>query len=228
MRYYPVFLDLKQRNCLVVGAGSVGRRKISTLLESGVKELLIIDSNPPDQELQGLLQNPACIFERREFKDRDLDNRFMVFACSNDKNLNLKISELCRQKNILCNVADQPEQGDMILPALYRQGDLTIAVSTGGHSPALSRKIRQRLESCFGPEYKLLILLLGRIRPLILEISADSATNKDIFRSLADEPILEAIQARDLDRLKGLMQERLPQKLHPKLGAICDDLLSTF
>ena len=228
MRYFPVFLDLKQKSCLVVGAGNVGLRKAKTLLDCETGDLLLIDPHPPSRDLEQLLQNPCCRFEQREFVPQDLENRFLVLACTSDKELNLSISQLCKKKNILCNVADQPEEGDFVLPALYRQGELILAISTGGHSPALSRKIRQRLESCFGPEYKLLTSLLGRLRPHILEASHNPSTNKDIFRSLVEEPILEAIRNRDLDGLKELLQQRLPHKLHPKLGAICDDLFFTF
>lgn len=228
MRHYPIFLDLTERNCLVVGAGSVGTRKLATLLESKVKQVLVIDPHEPCSEAKRMLQHPCCQFLKREFKDQDLADCFLVFACTNDQDLNIRINKLCRKKNILCNVVDQPDQGDFILPALYTQGDLVLAISTGGYSPALSRKIRQQLEHCFGPEYKILTKLLGRVRPLILEISTDSSANRDIFRSLIQEPVLEAIQSQDLDRLKKLMQQRLPNKLHPKLGAICHELFSTI
>ncbi len=224
MRHYPVYLDLRDKSCLVVGAGRVGVRKISTLLGCGVKRLLAVDPGAPSQSLAALLDHPALTHERRAFKPDDLKGMFLVIASTDNADLNRSISRLCQERNIMCNIVDQPELCNCILPAVLTRGDLAIAVSTGGTSPALAKKIRQRLSRAFGQEYADFLDLMGRLRPLVIGLGRGADVNADIFRSLTDDAILQAVKDRDTDRLASLLRQRLPRDLHPKLGALCDDL----
>ena len=153
MRYYPVFLNLQGKECLVVGAGQVGRRKVATVLESGIKKVTVVDISEPSEDFRPLLDNPALAYECREFREADLDGKFMVIACTNSEELNWRISTLCAERSIMCNIVDQPEKCSFIVPAMFTQGELTMAVSTGGYSPALAKKIRHDLDDYFGNEY---------------------------------------------------------------------------
>ncbi len=143
MRYYPIYVNLHGKRCLVVGAGQVGRRKIATLAECGAAEILVIDLAPADPACAGLFDHPAVTFACRPFAVSDLDGRFLVIASTDNEALNWEISRECAARGILCNIVDQPEKCSFIVPALYTQGELTVAISTGGGSPALARKIRQ-------------------------------------------------------------------------------------
>ena len=151
MRYYPLLLDIRRAHCLVVGAGEVGRRKIKTLLACDPARLTAVDPAPPDPEILTLLAEHANFsYTERSFTDTDLDGMRLVFACTPSREINARIGHICRRKNILCNLADDPENGDFTLPASITRGELTITVSSGGASPALARIIRRDLENRYG------------------------------------------------------------------------------
>jgi precorrin-2 dehydrogenase/sirohydrochlorin ferrochelatase len=227
MRYFPVFLDLRGKECLVAGAGEVGRRKIDRLRACGASRVLVVDPSPPadlggDEEPDAVLAVAA-----RQFEERDLQGKFLVIASTGDQTVNARISELCRERGILCNIVDQPEYCSFIVPAVVQRGDLGIAVSTSGASPALAARIKKRLDREFGEEYGLWLALLRRLRPVILELGLGARANRELFRSLTEEALLEAIAQGDSQRLLGLLRSRLPQELHPRLKDVVDGLFES-
>jgi len=193
MRYYPVCLDIKDKKCLMVGGGKVSTRKIISLIDCGA--IVTVVSLEFSKKLQRLAENKMVILEKRCYKVSDLKGVFLVFCTADDKELNWQISEDARKLNIFCNVADMPDKGDFILPAVVKQGDLSIAVSTSGKSPALARKLRMELELQFGKEYSKLLCLMGQLREKLLKEEHDPETHKYIFRKLLDSGILEMIKA---------------------------------
>jgi len=224
MPYFPVSLDLRNRKCLVAGAGEVGLRKIQRLIEASPAEILVVEPDP-DPDLQALAErNGTLRLARRRFRSDDLQDRFLVIASTGDQLVNEEISRLCRERNILCNIVDKPELCSFILPALFRRGELTFAVSTGGASPALARGVKERLEECFGPEYAMWTRLLGRLRPQVLELGLDSESNKAVFRSLCREDVLQALQNEDREEIIRLLRSRLPDRLHSEIGTVLDEL----
>ncbi|MFZ5425697.1 MAG: precorrin-2 dehydrogenase/sirohydrochlorin ferrochelatase family protein [Thermodesulfobacteriota bacterium] len=225
MRYYPLFADLTRKRCLVVGAGEVGRRKIGTLAACGASDVLVLDTREPDEELLEVIAHPAVTFERRSFEDSDLDGRFLVIASTSNEELNWRISRACEARGILCNIVDQPEKCSFIVPALFTQGDLTVAISTGGGSPALARKIRKGLGEFLGSEYGAALVLMSRLRPLVLELGLGSPRNGAIFRGLIDSGLLEALERRDAATAKDLLERHVPSELHPRIPEILDGLV---
>lgn len=225
MRYYPLFVNLEKKRCLVVGAGGVGKRKIRSLVDSGAGHVTIIDTREPDSDLDDILCLAEVDFQNRPFKDEDIDDTFLVIACTSNKALNAHISELCAERNILCNIADQPEKGSFIVPASIKQGDLTVAVSTGGHSPAMAKRIRKELQDSFGEEYASLLTAMGRIRPLMLGLGLETKENTAVFRSLVNSGLLEAFRAKNLDSAVEILKESLPQPLHDNISELLDGLV---
>lgn len=219
MEHYPVFLNLKGRRCLVVGAGPVGLRKTITLLDCGATEVLLLDpvGRPAD-----LPDFQALRFEPRVFAPSDLDGRFLAVAATGSDQVNRQVALFCRERSVLVNVADDPELSDFIVPSHIRRGPLTFAVATGGLSPALTRHIRERLEDCFGPEYEVLAGIMGRLRPLLLGLGLDTDANTRIFRTLVRGDLLSVLSAGDRVRARELLSVQLP----PALQAHLDDLLS--
>lgn len=213
MRYYPMFVSLAGRACLVVGAGQVGLRKIETLAECGAASILVVDTNPPDAALSALLARPGLSFAQRGFADSDLDGIFLAIASTSSPVVNRRISELCSARGVLCNIADQPEACTFIVPALVRRGELTLAVSTGGQSPALAKRIRKDLQEAYGPEYGLFLELMGRLRPLVLALGRDTAANTEIFRALVGSRLLEALKQGDAALARAEVAAHLPQDL---------------
>jgi len=210
---------------MVIGAGGVGKRKIQSLIDSGADLVTVIDTYPADSDMTAILSTGNVCFECREFMDSDLDGKFLVIACTSNKKVNQRISDLCTEQNILCNIADQPEAGSFIVPASIQRGALTIAVSTSGQSPAMAKHIRRELQENFGEEYASMLALMGHIRPLLLELGMETPKNTAVFRELVNSDLLAAIKGQDLDAAQEILKESLPQPLHANIPELLNGLV---
>jgi siroheme synthase-like protein len=164
--HYPVFLDLAGKHCLVVGGGSVSRRKARELVRSGARVTVVAP------EVRGAFPKRARVL-RRTFRPGDLAGKtrpWLAVAATDDRAVNRRVSELCLRRGVWCNVVDDPALCGFIAPAVARRGVLTFAVSTRGASPALAGFAARRLKTLFGPEYAALARRLGRLRPLLRRI----------------------------------------------------------
>ncbi len=174
--YYPVFLNIKGKKCVVVGGGQVALRKVRALLEHRANVEVISPDLCP--ELIKLAEDEQIRVSRRWYQAGDLQKAFVTIAATDDSDINLKIAAEARSKAVLINVVDDAENSDFILPSYMRRGDVAIAVSTGGASPALARKIRTRLEKDFGDEYASLAVLINEVRSEIkrqgIEVDGDA------------------------------------------------------
>ena len=221
-RYYPLFLDLGRVKCLVVGAGAVGRRKIGALLESGVRELVVLD---PEHPASGFLpEHPALVFEARRFVPEDLAGCALVFAASGDREVNAAVAAACAERGIFCNCADAPLEGTCIVPATARAGGMALALSTGGASPAYARHLREELEGWLHEKAPLAVLL-GRIRPRLLALDGDTMQNTILFRALVQSGLGAALAAGDGKRCEELLAAALPEDLHPWIAEFLDGLV---
>jgi precorrin-2 dehydrogenase/sirohydrochlorin ferrochelatase len=199
MRYYPVFLDLQEASCLVVGGGQVGERKVKTLLSCGAKVHLVSLNLTPSLEEE--VRQGRVRLLGPEFLPEHLEGMFLVIGATDDPEVNRRISLEARSRNLLCNIVDKPRECNFIVPSQVHRGDLVIAVSTGGRSPALAKKIRQDLEILFPDIYSIYVTLLGRVREYILEQGFTQAKNQKIFESLIESPILEGLRRGDREDL---------------------------
>jgi len=160
--FYPIFLKIKGKRCIVVGGGEVARRKVKALLECGAGVEVI--SPDPCREINKLVEAGEVKLLRRGYQPGDLQGALIAIAATDDSRINRQVVKEAQEKAVLVNVADDAEDSDFILPSYLRRGALSIAVSTGGVSPALARKIRTRLEKDFGDEYASLVRLVGEVR----------------------------------------------------------------
>ncbi len=227
--YYPIFLDISQAKCLIIGAGSVGLRKAKGLLEAGVKEILILENNEFGEAWQDLLNNPHIKFEIGNFNENHLQNCKLVFACTNNDELNKNIANLCANKNILCNCITAPLEGDFIVPALAKpkgkaHSSLMAALSTEGASPAWARVLRKELEQWLSPHAPM-TSLLGRLRPLVLALGDNSEHNKELFRALVNSPLREYLAKGDKVQCEKLLHELLPNTLHKNIAELLYDII---
>ncbi|WP_291318230.1 bifunctional precorrin-2 dehydrogenase/sirohydrochlorin ferrochelatase [Desulfonatronospira sp.] len=211
MRYFPVFLDLESKTCLVVGAGPVGRRKISTLNKSCVGRLVVID---PGAKKDFFPENEAIQLVNRSFEPGDVEGCHLVFACTSDQETNRQVALACRRRNIWCNTATDPHQGDLILPAVLERGDLILAVSTCGASPALSARVKKEMASRYGPEYASLTTLMSRVRNQVLPLGLPQKENQRIFHAILDSNAAELLKQGDRQGLHRLLQNLLPSGAH--------------
>ena len=160
--YYPVFLNISGRKCVVVGGGQVALRKVKVLLEHGADVKVI--SPDPCPELVQLVGSGEIRVLAKEYQPGDLKKAFVAIAATDDSEINQRVVTEARKGAVLVNVVDDAENSDFIVPSYLRRGEVTVAVSTSGRSPALARKIRSRLEKELGDEYALLALLINDVR----------------------------------------------------------------
>ena len=203
MRYYPVHLDIQNRNCLVVGGGSVGTRKVKTLLDCGARVTVI--SLGVSQQLRELAASGDIILAERSYQSEDLNAVFLVIGATDDEKLNQQISSDADRLNTLCNIADRPEVCNFILPSIVQRDDLVITISTSGKSPALAKKLRKTLENQFGEEYGTLLQLMGAIRKKLLQQAHKPEAHKPLFEQLINSDLIVMIQAGKTEEIDALL-----------------------
>jgi len=214
MSYYPIFVDLKNKKAVVVGGGLVAQRKIDTLLACGADVHIISRDLTP--ELQKYLSEGKISLLGREFSENYLKDAFIVIAATDDSALNRMVSKIAREKGMLVNVVDQPMDCNFIVPSVIKRGDLLIAVSTSGKSPAMARRIRERLSRQFGGEYGDFLTLLGKLRKEILSKGLSQEENSRIFHELVDSPILESIRRKDWKDIASNLERILQMRFSPE------------
>ncbi|MBI4297024.1 MAG: bifunctional precorrin-2 dehydrogenase/sirohydrochlorin ferrochelatase [Chloroflexi bacterium] len=160
--YYPAFLDLRGRQCLVVGGGPVAWRKAQALLQAGAQVRVIAPRLCPG--LKRLAQAEQLKVEARPYQVGDLEGAWLAIAATDDRELNGAVASEAEARGLLINVVDDPARCNFIAPSVVRRGDLTLAISTGGRSPALALKLRQALEALLPQEYGPLLALLAQAR----------------------------------------------------------------
>ena len=207
MHYYPIFLKIENRPCLVVGGGEVGARKVKTLLSCGASVALV---SPEVEEWLGeKIREGVVDLVGNHYEEKHLEGCFLVIAATDDVELNSRIAEDAERRGLLCNVVDYPQEGNFILPALIQRGALTLAISTSGKSPALARQIREDLELRFGTEYADFLEIMGAVRSRLLRESQDSRANKEKFDRLVQSDLLELVRRRDFAAVDSILQKVL-------------------
>ena len=217
MKYYPIFLDIKGRSCLVVGGGDVGTRKAEMLLDCGASVTVV--TIEATETLICLSQNKRITLTRRAYRPSDLDGRFLLIGATNDEGLNQQLSLDAEKRNLLCNIADRPAACNFILPAILRQGDLVLAISTSGKSPAFAKKLRQDLERQFDDAYAVFLDLMGAVRERLLMQQHAPEQHKPFFQKIIDSDIISWIQNRQFEKIDDLFFNLLGP------GFAMDDLL---
>lgn len=182
--YYPVFVNLQGKRCLVVGGGEIASRKVQGLLEAGAEVAVV--SPRLSKPLARLAAEGVIRHQRRAFREADVAGCALVIGATNQSAVNRAVSEAARRRNIWVNIVDTPDACDFIAPAVVQRGALQIAVSTGGHSPTLAKRIRMRLEGVYGEEYAELLEKLGRERQRIQRLIGDPALRKAYYEHLVD------------------------------------------
>jgi len=203
MKYYPVNLDIRRQSCLVVGGGAVGTRKVRTLLDCGAAVTVV--SPEVTNPLSVLAAENRISLKQRPYQASDLDGVFLVIGATDNKVLNREIHNDARRQGKLCNIADRPELCNFILPSIIERGDLIIAISTSGKSPAVARRLKKQIEAQFGPEYAGFLKLMGAVRKILLEQAHDPAAHRLVFESLIDQGLLECIRNGDMDQIDKML-----------------------
>lgn len=219
MKTYPIFAVIEDKPCLVVGGGAVGERKVQDLLASGAKVTVVSKTLTP--ALAALASQGEIVYLSEDFADNQVEGMALVMAATDDPEVNAKVSAAAQARAIWVNVADDPEHCTFIVPAQVKRGDLTLAISTGGASPALARLVREELQQHFGPEYGPYLDLLKRVRTRLLSERRAHPDNADLFHRLVQSPLKEAVAQGDRARVMWVLREVMGEVLStPVLGEL--------
>lgn len=204
MKYYPIFVDLRGKRCLVVGGGEVAERKVEMLVEAGARVTIISPDLTP--ALREMVKREKKVTNLpRQYRRGDIRGYFLVYGATDDPKVNRFMADEAKEGRVLINVVDRPNLGNFIAPAVVKRGDLVIAVSTAGASPALAKKARQDLERIFGQEYEKALELLGALRKELMRRSQSSSDRQRIFTDLVNSPLLEYVRRGEKGKVEGLL-----------------------
>jgi uroporphyrin-III C-methyltransferase/precorrin-2 dehydrogenase/sirohydrochlorin ferrochelatase len=198
---YPLSVDLHGKPVLVAGGGSVAARKLAELLRCGAEITVVAPEFSPAVERLA----PPLRLLRRPFRAGDEIGNYLVFACTDDSGTNREIAALCRQGNILCNVADAAAEGSFHVPGVIRQGNVTVTVGTGGAAPGLTRHLKRALAEVLGPEVAGVAGLLEAFRARLKTESPSSAAS--ILEGLPYRRLLEAFKSGGRSAAESLLEE---------------------
>ena len=209
-KYYPVFLDLTGRRCLVVGAGKVALRKVRALLDAGA-EVSVVSPEAVD-ELKELAAQGAIRWRSGGFEDGDLEGVFLVVGATDNSEVNRKVYRAADKASRMVNIVDEPELCNFIVPSVLKRGDFQVAISSGGASPILARKIREVLGYRFGPEYAVVVDELARIRRELKERVPREGRRRQFWEMLIDLDFFDSLEGPDIrTRIKERAEKCLSQ-----------------
>ena len=200
-RLYPLFLNLEGKRCLVVGGGGVAERKVKSLLNCGADVTVIA---PVVTEYIERAANEGGInLERRSYEDGDVEGYFLIIGATDMLDVNESIAREAEEAGLLYNIVDLPELCNFFVPSVVSSGDLKIAISTNGRSPALAKKIRQELERQYGEEYAYFLEYLGGLREKLLrDKTIDEKRRKQIFEDIVNSDALEYLRKGDKEKFQ--------------------------
>lgn len=184
----------------------MGTRKAGVLVDCGASVTLI--SPVISAGIKKLLNDTkiTLTFWERSYCSDDMEGMFMAFAATDNTKLNKQIYEDARKRQILCNIADQPDLCDFTLPSIVRRKDLMLTISTMGKSPGLSKKLRKKLEAQFGSEYGSLLDLAGAFRRKVIEENLlNSECRQDFFKELISDSMIDMIRHKEIEKIESLL-----------------------
>ncbi len=213
MRYFPVFLDLTNKTCVVVGGGHVAERKVLNLLKAGARVTVV--SPRLTETLLRLREKGKITIRKGSFRATDLRAAYLVIATTDNRATNERIFRKATELRIPINVADDPNHCSFIVPSIISRGDVLLAVSTCGQSPALAKALRKRLQKEIGPEYTVLLKILASVRKKILALGWGAEKKRKVFGLLLQEELLGMIRRRQGPGIEAFIKKITGFKISP-------------
>lgn len=187
MKYYPLFADLNNKNVLVIGGGNVAERKVITLLKANADITVIAPQIT--KRINQFANKKKIILIKREFKSSDIKNFWLVFAATDNIKVQQVIYKECEKKKIFLNIVDIPDYCSFIVPSIIKRGDLILAISTSGKSPALAKVLRKSLEKKFQRNWDVILNNLAKERKKILKLKISAKEKKQRLTTIAEETV---------------------------------------
>ncbi len=193
--YYPIYVQLHNQSCVVVGGGKIAEGKVDGLLVAGARVTVV----SPDLtlNLQELVERNEITHIARRYQPGDLTGAFMVICATDQTEINQQVWQEASAHRQLVNVVDDTPRCNFIAPAILRNGDLTIAISTAGKAPALAVRLKERLQEELGPEYERFLELAGQLRDPLSQHVPDFETRKVLWYELVDSDALNLLARGD-------------------------------
>ena len=204
---YPVFLDISGRPCVVIGGGKVACRKVTGLLYAG--GVVRVISPAVVGELEELAREGKIEWQKKTYDESDLAGAFLVFAATDDPVIQEIVYRQAGRSGQMVNVVDDPDCCNFHVPAATRRGELTIAVSTNGRSPAVAAMIREELDGRYGPEYEVLLDIMAQVRRQLGAGDYPQEKRKKIYKKILHDDIVEWIRTGQTDTLRSHLKNVL-------------------
>lgn len=210
-RYYPVFIDVNKRRCVIIGGGNIGQEKVEKLLECDADVFVISPEVNP--HVEDLASSQQISWDEREYQQGDLEGAFIAIAATDDNTVNRQIAKEAEDRNVLLNVVDVTHLCTFIAPSVARRGEVTIATSTGGASPALARTFREKLTTSRILEYADLAPVLAQARAELVQRGVKVVP--DHWQTQITDSLLNLVQSNKRDEaykilMDGLLSEATP------------------
>lgn len=202
---YPIFLNLENKPCLIVGGGKVAERKAESLLEYRARIVLV--SPKAEESIQNWADQGLLSWIPREFEKQDLEDIFMVFIATDTAEINQQIAALCRERSIMVNAVDDPPNCDFYVPSVLRRNSLALAISTEGKSPLYAARLKRELANIISEEHGQYVEILGDLREKVKDSGLDIDQRKKIFSRLVDSDLLELVKAGLNDKVEERIKE---------------------
>jgi len=218
MKYFPLFVDINHRQCLVIGGGSVANRKVKSLLKSGASVTLV--SPDVTDQIQHLGDTGEIKILPREYQSSDLSNPFLVIAATNNTAINNSIAEQANNANILVNVADNPDLGSFIFPSVVDRSPVTVAISTGGASPVFARQLRMRLDSLIPQSSGALASITEEYRDKVKQTFSQIEHRKEFWETALNGVFAEYIYAGNEQQARSWLDSQLNRGESRAIGEV--------
>lgn len=214
-QFYPVYLELRGRCCVVLGGGAEAEKKAIQLLEAGAHVTVV--SPQVTKPLEELAASGSLEWIRRSYRRGDLVGAFLAIAAPGDRSINREVWEEAEEGKVLLNAVDDVQHCHFIAPAIYRQGDISVAISTAGKAPALAVRLRDRIVNLIGADHAALVDLLAELRGEVTRRIPDFGPRKALWYAMVDSDAIEIVRRGDITRARVRLLEILRQAA-PELG----------
>jgi precorrin-2 dehydrogenase / sirohydrochlorin ferrochelatase len=211
--YYPVYIELREQPCIVIGGGKIAEGKVEGLL-AGWANVTVIS---PDltAHLRELVEEKKITYLARAYQPGDLTGAFMVICATDQAEINHQVWQEASANRQLVNVVDDTPRCNFIAPSILRKGDLTIAISTSGKAPALAVRLKERLQRELGPEYERFLELAGELREPLARHIPDFETRKALWYELVDSEILDVLARGDESAARAIISRVVGFEFEP-------------
>lgn len=206
--YYPIFLNISGKRVVVVGGGKIAEGKVDKLMDCGAKITVI--SPVLTNKLRERASKGEVTYIPREYQDGDLTGAYMALVATDDNAVNQTAADEARDRGILVNTADDVKNCDFIAPAIVQRGDLTIAISTAGRSPAMARRMREELEQLFTEEYADLLTVLSQARTIVRRNGL--RPDPEVWQEAIDDELKAMVRRGELSAAKDRLVATLAEK----------------